>query len=198
VVVDAGEGDDVQRPVELAVAASIQAVPPLLPAGGVDRAGAGECGEGRLARHPAGVAAGNEKLRATDRPDAALLEQLGRELAEERGESMLGLGDLSGSEGRREGSRTLGVSPPSVARAPPPFWGWSAPHPQNPGATAGYARGSAPARWPETRFWSGFGDAALLNRTQEVAGSSPASSMKVLLGAGEGAGGVVDASSARA
>jgi hypothetical protein len=32
----------------------------------------------------------------------------------------------------------------------------------------------------EARLWSGFGETALLNRTQEVAGSSPASSMKGL------------------
>jgi type I restriction-modification system DNA methylase subunit len=38
--------------------------------------------------------------------------------------------------------------------------------------------GFTPADRAETRFWSGFADVALLNRTQEVAGLSPASSMK--------------------
>src|SRR5438552_9983639 len=71
VVVDACERDDVQRPVELAVAAAVQSVPSLLSAGGVEGVGAGECGEGGFVRHPVGVAAGDEQLRGADRSDAA-------------------------------------------------------------------------------------------------------------------------------
>jgi hypothetical protein len=44
VVADAGEGDDVERPVELAVAAAVEAVVSLLATRGVDRARAGERG----------------------------------------------------------------------------------------------------------------------------------------------------------
>jgi hypothetical protein len=57
------------------------------------------------------------------------------------------------------------------------FWGWSASHPQKPRVSAGYPRGVAPLDGPESRFWSGFAGDVLLNRTQEVAGSSPASSI---------------------
>ncbi len=42
VVADSLEGDDVQRPVELAVAAAVETVAALLATRGVDRAGAGE------------------------------------------------------------------------------------------------------------------------------------------------------------
>jgi hypothetical protein len=42
----------------------------------------------------------------------------------------------------------------------------------------GFPRGFGRLDWPEPRSRSGFGVAVLLNRTQEVAGSSPASSMK--------------------
>jgi hypothetical protein len=91
VVADPLQGDDVEGPVELAVAAAVEAVPSLLAAGGIDWARAGERGEGGLASHAAGVAAGDEQLGGADGPHAALLEQIGRDLGDERGESPLGL-----------------------------------------------------------------------------------------------------------
>jgi hypothetical protein len=60
VVADPLQSDDVERPVELAVAAAVQAVPSLLAARGLDRARAGERGEGGLASHAARVAARDE------------------------------------------------------------------------------------------------------------------------------------------
>jgi hypothetical protein len=53
-----------------------------------------ERGEGGLAPDPAGVAALDEQLRGADGSNATLLEQLGRQLGEERGECALGDGDL--------------------------------------------------------------------------------------------------------
>jgi hypothetical protein len=50
------------------------------------------------------------------------------------------------------------------------------PSPESPD-DAGYPRGFRPLEWPERRSWSGFAVGGLLNRTQEVAGSSPASSI---------------------
>jgi hypothetical protein len=91
VVVDAGERDHVQRPVELAVAAAVQSAPALLSAGGVEGAGTGERGEGRFACHPVGVAAGDEQLRGADRSDAAFGEQGGGDLAEDLEESAIHL-----------------------------------------------------------------------------------------------------------
>jgi hypothetical protein len=91
VMVDAGEGDDVQGPVQLAVAAAVQSVSSLLSAGGVERAGAGECGEGRFARHAVGVAAGDEQLGGADGSDAAFLEQIGRDLGEDADEPAVDL-----------------------------------------------------------------------------------------------------------
>ena len=83
-----------ERPVELPIAAAVEPMAPLLSARGVDRAGAGERGEGCLASHPTGVAAGDEQLRTADRAHAALLEQRGRDLGDERCEGTLGLRHL--------------------------------------------------------------------------------------------------------
>src|SRR4051794_15308118 len=94
-MVDSCERDDVECPVELAVAAAVEPVALLLAARGVDRAGAGERGEGCLASHPAGVAARDEQLGAANRPDAALLEQSGRDLGDECSQCTLGHRDLA-------------------------------------------------------------------------------------------------------
>ena len=94
VVADPLEGDDVQCPVELAIAASVQPVASLLAARGIDRTGAGERGEGCLAPHPAGVAARDEQLGAADRSHTALREQIGRYLGQQLGQRSLGLGHL--------------------------------------------------------------------------------------------------------
>ncbi len=80
-----------QRPVELAIAAAIEPVAALLATRCVDRAGAGERGEGCLARHPARVTARDEQLGAADRSHPALLEQLGRDLGEEGSKRALGV-----------------------------------------------------------------------------------------------------------
>src|SRR5206468_9587008 len=72
VVADTGERDHVQGAVQLAVAAPVQSVALLLPARSVDRARAGEGGEGGLACHARGITAGDDQLSGADRPDAAL------------------------------------------------------------------------------------------------------------------------------
>jgi hypothetical protein len=51
----------------------------------------------------------------------------------------------------------------------------------------GYRRGFLARGRPETRSQSGFADRALLNRTQEVAGSSPTSYILYLQGVSEAA-----------
>jgi hypothetical protein len=66
VVKDPLEGDQAQRPVELAVAAAVQPVASLFAARGVDRARAGQRGEGGLAPHPLAVAARDEELGGAD------------------------------------------------------------------------------------------------------------------------------------
>jgi hypothetical protein len=96
VVADACEGDDVERPVELAIAATVEPMASLLAARGVDRAGARERSEGSLACHPARVTARNEQLGAADRSHAALLEQIGGDLGEQLSECTLGLCHLAG------------------------------------------------------------------------------------------------------
>src|SRR5262245_23023812 len=93
-VTDTLEGDDVQRPVQLAVAAAVEPVASLLAARGIDRARACERGEGCLALHPVPVAARDEQLRGADRSNAALLEQLRRQLGHELSERPLGDCDL--------------------------------------------------------------------------------------------------------
>jgi hypothetical protein len=86
VVAGAGERDDVERAVELAVAAAVEPVALLAGAGGVDGAGAGEGGEAGFAVHAGGVAAGDHELGGADGADAALVQQLGDELLDARAE----------------------------------------------------------------------------------------------------------------
>src|SRR5439155_5541417 len=97
VVADAGERDHVQCPVQLSVAAAVEPVPLLFPGRGLHRAGAGEGGEGRLARHPLRVAAGDEQLRGADGSDAGLAEQSRGKLGNRRGEGAPELADLLGA-----------------------------------------------------------------------------------------------------
>jgi hypothetical protein len=95
VVADPLEGDDVQRPVELTVTAAVEPVASLLATQGIDRAGAGERGEGCLAPDPDRVAARDEELGGADRSDPTLFEQSGCYRGEERSECTLGVGGLS-------------------------------------------------------------------------------------------------------
>jgi hypothetical protein len=95
VVADALEGDEVECAVELAVAATVEAVAALLPARGLDGARAGECGEGSFASHAAGVAARDEQLSGADWSQAAFLEQARCELGDELGERAFNLCDLA-------------------------------------------------------------------------------------------------------
>src|SRR5262249_52868980 len=67
VVANTLERDDVERPVELAVAAAVETVAALFAARGLDGARASERGEGRLASHAAGIATGDEQLSSADR-----------------------------------------------------------------------------------------------------------------------------------
>jgi hypothetical protein len=80
----------------LAVAAAVQAVALLLSAGGVDRAGAGQGGEGRFACHSLRVAARDEQLCAADGSDAGFGAQIGCELGDQGGEATLNLCHLLG------------------------------------------------------------------------------------------------------
>ena len=96
VVVDALESDYVQRPVELAITAAVEAVAVLLAAGRVDRRRACQRGEGRLGRHPVWISAGDNELRRADRADAAFCEQLWCDLGHQCGEAAVDLGDLLG------------------------------------------------------------------------------------------------------
>jgi hypothetical protein len=95
VVADALEGDDVECPVELAVAATVEAVASLLTARGLDGARAGECCEGGFASHAAWVAARDEQLGSADWSHAAFLEQARCELGDELGERAFNLCDLA-------------------------------------------------------------------------------------------------------
>jgi hypothetical protein len=83
VMVDALEGDHVQRPVELTVAAAVESVALLFAAGRVERMRAAERGEGCFAGHPPRVTAGHEQLCRADWADAALVKQLGSDLGYE-------------------------------------------------------------------------------------------------------------------
>jgi hypothetical protein len=56
--------------------------------------GAGEGGEGGLAGHPGGIAAGDDELGGADRADAALGEQLGHERRQDRLQLAVELGEL--------------------------------------------------------------------------------------------------------
>ena len=70
-----GDGDGVQGPVEVAVAAAVESVSGPLPAAGFQRGGAGQGGEGGLAADPAAVGPADEQLRGDDGADAGLGEQ---------------------------------------------------------------------------------------------------------------------------
>jgi hypothetical protein len=74
----------VQRAVEPAVSAAIEAVADGLSGGGGDRSAAGEACERGLACDPAAVRPGDQDLRGRERTDAGLLEQLRRQLSRER------------------------------------------------------------------------------------------------------------------
>ena len=95
-VVDALQGDHVQRPVELAIAAAVESVAVLFAAGGVDGGGARECCEGGLAGHSAGIAAGDEQLCRAHCFDAALAEQVRRRVGDDDSEAAVDFGDLVG------------------------------------------------------------------------------------------------------
>ena len=69
-----------QGPVELAVAAAVEAVADRLSGGGGDRGDAGEPGERGLASDPAFVGPGEHDLGCEERPDAGLVEELWCEL----------------------------------------------------------------------------------------------------------------------
>ena len=109
VVADTLERADVEGPVELAVAASVQSVAALLAARGIDRASAGERGEGCFAPHPTGVAARDEQLSGADRSHAALVEQSRRELSDQgrrvRARSPAALARAARLDGRAGGER---------------------------------------------------------------------------------------------
>ena len=62
------DGGDVQGVVEPPVPAAVEPVAVVVPAGDVDRCGAGVAGEVRLGREPSDVAGLGEDLRGVDRP----------------------------------------------------------------------------------------------------------------------------------
>src|SRR3989475_11360250 len=66
IVADAGERDHVQGAIQLPVAAAVEAMTPLAPARGIDRAGAGERRKGGLAPHAGGIAPRGDPLRRAD------------------------------------------------------------------------------------------------------------------------------------
>jgi hypothetical protein len=80
----AGDEDHVQRAVESAVAASVEAVTDCLSGRGGDRGAAGEACERGFASDPAAVRPGDQDLRRRERTDTGLLEELRRQLARER------------------------------------------------------------------------------------------------------------------
>jgi hypothetical protein len=116
-VADALERDDVERPVELAVAAAVEAVAALFAARGVDGARAGECGEGSFASHSAGIAARDEQLSTADRSHAAFVEQTWCDLGDKSSEGVLGLCHLpreslhATAEPSHDAVRDLGARP---------------------------------------------------------------------------------------
>jgi len=76
VVLAAVEHDRVERTVELAITAAAESVSVRLSAGGGDRCDAGEAGEGGFGADASSMRPGDDQLRADDRPDTGLVEQL--------------------------------------------------------------------------------------------------------------------------
>ena len=76
VVAGAGDRDDVQRVVELAVAAAVQAVLAALPGGARDRCDAGLQREARVGLEPFGAGGAADQDRGDERAAAGLGEQL--------------------------------------------------------------------------------------------------------------------------
>jgi hypothetical protein len=127
------ERDHEEGRVQLAIAAAVETVPLLAARGGIDRACAGERGEGGLGAHPGRVAAGDEQLRRADGPDAALGEQRGcqrRDQPFELGVDLLRLGgerehspaqppqDGCGALGGAQARSLLGERQPAQALEP--------------------------------------------------------------------------------
>ena len=71
----AGDGDDVQRPVELAVTAAVQAVLAVLPGGARDRSDPGLQREARVALELFGASGSADQDRGNERSAAGLFEQ---------------------------------------------------------------------------------------------------------------------------
>src|SRR6266516_5590353 len=84
VAADAGAGDYVQDPVQLPVAAAVEAVAALGAARAFDRTRSGERGEGGLALHASGLAAGDDQLRGGEGAGAAFGDDLGHERGDDR------------------------------------------------------------------------------------------------------------------
>src|SRR5215218_6642844 len=93
-VAGAVERDHVQGVVLLPIPASVQSVTLLTATRGVDRARAGERGEGGLAAHAARRPARDEQLRGAHRADALLPQELRCEGIHERAQLGVELGDL--------------------------------------------------------------------------------------------------------
>lgn len=119
VVADALQGDHVQRPVELTVAAAVASVALLFAAGRVEWVGAGERRERRFACHPSRVTAGHEQLRCADRADTVFGQQLGSDLGYEPGELGVDLVKLRGEEldAPRDPARRVGGAVWSAAQS---------------------------------------------------------------------------------
>src|SRR4029078_3098349 len=75
VVVPSVEDDRVDGAVQLAIAATAEAVPLRLGAARGDRGEAGEAGEAGFGAKPAVVGPGDDQLGGDDRPDSGLVEQ---------------------------------------------------------------------------------------------------------------------------
>ena len=118
VAAGAGDGDAVDRGVDLAVAAAVEAVPVGLARADRDRGQAGGAGELGVAGKAAGAGDLADELGRRQRPEAGLGEQLRRDLGDELGD--LGrerLDRLRSSRMRRSSSRAMRTRIVCSARA---------------------------------------------------------------------------------
>ena len=105
----AGDGDGVQCPVEVAVAAAVEAVACCLPGGGFEGRDPAEAGERGLVAASPVVGPGDVDLGGGDGADAGLVEQLGGGGADERADRRLELVGLLGECLDPPGDRPQGL-----------------------------------------------------------------------------------------
>ena len=105
----AGDSDDVDGLVELAVAASVQSVAGVLARGGLEGCDAGEASERGFVTASAGVGPGNVYLRGGDRTYPGLVQQVRSYSCDQFGDGCFQFGYLAGQSTDTPGYRTRGL-----------------------------------------------------------------------------------------